>query len=129
MPEGMNEFLWFILGVFSYRIVAGLLQYGQLAVLFEEQLYHILKLLDILSKDLDNSLEMKYSVMKDAGVHDEDIKITKEIDDKSFKIWREMTIARIITHWPKLYKKLLQFNNWNEAMKQVRNFKKKVVAK
>jgi hypothetical protein len=67
MPDGMNEFLWFILGVFSYRIVSGLLQYGQLAVLFEEQLNHILKLLDILSKDLDTALEMKYSIMKDYG--------------------------------------------------------------
>ena len=129
MPEGMNEFLWFILGVFSYRIVSGLLQYGQLAVLFEEQLHHILKLLDILSKDLDNALEMKYSVMKDAGTHDEDIKIVQDTDDKLLKIWRETMIARIITHWPGLYKKLIQFNNWNEAIKQVRNAKKKVVTK
>ena len=53
MPEGMNEFLWFVLGIFSYRIISGMLQYGQLAILFEEQLYHMLKLLDILSKDLD----------------------------------------------------------------------------
>tara|TARA_R110000824_G_scaffold17084_1_gene69862 strand:+ start:2896 stop:3285 length:390 start_codon:yes stop_codon:yes gene_type:complete len=129
MPEGMNEFLWFILGVFSYRIVSGLFQYGQLAVLFEEQLHHILKLLDILSKDLDTVLEMKYSVMKDTGTHDEEVKIIQDTDDKLLKIWKEMTIARIITYWPKLYKKLLQFNNWSEAMKQVRDFKKKVVAK
>tara|TARA_R100001082_G_C4363888_1_gene160791 strand:- start:1745 stop:2134 length:390 start_codon:yes stop_codon:yes gene_type:complete len=129
MPEGMNEFLWFILGVFSYRIVAGILQYGQLAVLFEKQLYHILKLLDIMSKDLDNALEIKYSIMKDAGFHDEDIKIAKEIDDKSFKIWKEMTIARIITHWPKLYRKLISFNNWNEAIRYLRDNKNKVVAK
>ena len=129
MPEGMNEFLWFILGVFSYRIVSGRFQYGQLAVLFEDQLHHILKLLDILSKDLDNSLEMKYSIMKDAGVHREEIKIIQDSDEKLLKIWRETTIARIITHWPGLYKKLIQFNNWREAMKQLRNAKKKVVAK
>ena len=129
MPEGMNEFLWFILGVFSYRIVSGIFQYGQLAVLFEDQLHHILKLLDILSKDLDNSLEMKYSIMKDAGVHREEIKIIQDSDEKLLKIWRETTIARIITHWPGLYKKLIQFNNWREAMKQLRNAKKKVVAK
>ena len=129
MPEGMNEFLWFILGVFSYRIVSGLLQYGQLAVLFEEQLNHILKLLDILSKDLDTALEMKYSIMKDTGTHDEEIKIIQDTDDKLLKIWRETMIARIITHWPKLYKKLIRFNNWNEAMKQVRNAKKRVVTK
>ena len=49
-------------------------------------------------------------------------------DQESHKIWREMTIARIITHWPKLYKKLIRFNNWNEAIKYVRE-SKKVVAK
>jgi hypothetical protein len=129
MPDGMNEFLWFALGVFSYRIVTGILQYGQLAVLFEEQLYHMLKILDILSEDLDNALKMKYSIMKDMNTSDEEIKDIREIDKESFKIWREMTISRIITHWPRLYKKLLQFNNWREAMNYARNSKKKVVAK
>ena len=129
MPDGMHEFLWFALGVFSYRIVTGILQYGQLAVLFEEQLYHMLKILDILSEDLDNALKMKYSIMKDMNTSDEEIKDIREIDKESFKIWREMTISRIITHWPRLYKKLLQFNNWREAMNYARNSKKKVVAK
>lgn len=128
MPEGMNEFLWFILGVFSYRVISGILQFGHLAVLFEEQLHHILKLLDILSKDLDKAYEMKYDVMKDAGLQDEEIHLIKEKDTKFYKIWREMTIARIITHWPKLYKKLIRFNNWREAMRYVRDAKK-VVAK
>ena len=128
MPEGMNEFLWFVLGIFSYRIVTGILQFGHLAVLFEEQLHHILKLLDILSKDLDSALEMKYNVLEETGIHDEEIKRIKENDQESHKIWREMTIARIITHWPKLYKKLIRFNNWNEAIKYVRE-SKKVVAK
>ena len=129
MPEGMNEFLWFIIGVLSYRIVAGLLQYGQLAALFEEQLHHILKLLDIMSKDLDNTLEMKYSAMRDAGVHEEEVKIVRDKDNKLLQLWRETTIARIITHWPGLYKKLIQFNNWREAMNYIRRAKKKVVAK
>ena len=120
MPDGMHEFLWFVLGVFSYRIVTGILQYGHLAVLLEEQLHHILKLLHILSKDLDNAREMKYSSMKDMGLHDEDIKNVRDSDDKSLKVWREMTIARIITHWPKLYKKLIKFNNWKEAVRYLR---------
>ena len=71
---------------------------------------------------------MKYDVMKDAGLQDEEIHLIKEKDTKFYKIWREMTIARIITHWPKLYKKLIRFNNWREAMRYVRDAKK-VVAK
>ena len=127
MPGGMNEFLWFILGVFSYRIVSGILQYGQLSMLFEEQLNHVLKLLHILSEDLDKSLEMKYDVMRDAGISEEKIKNVKENDNQLFKIWREMTIARIITHWPKLYKELIQFNNWGEAISQLQKAKKKLL--
>ena len=129
MPPGMDEFLWFALGVFSYRIVSGILQYGNLSILFEEQLNHILKLLHILSEDLDKSLEMKYDVMRDAGISEEEIKNVKENDNQLFKIWREMTIARIITHWPQPYKKLIRFNNWREAISQLRESKKKVVAK
>jgi len=127
MPDGMNEFLWFALGVFSYRIVSGILQYGNLSILFEEQLNHILKLLHILSEDLDKSLEMKYDVMRDAGISEEKIKNVKENDNQLFKIWREMTIARIITHWPKLYKKLIQFSNWREAIVQLQKAKKKLL--
>tara|TARA_Y100001973_G_C5038024_1_gene251388 strand:- start:71 stop:457 length:387 start_codon:yes stop_codon:yes gene_type:complete len=128
MPEGMHEFLWFVLGIFSYRIISGILQYGHLALLFEEQLYHIIKLLDILSKDLDTAFKMKYSIMKDAGLSDEEIQSVKESDEKSYKIWREMSIARIITHWPKIYKKIIRFNNWRGAIKYIRS-SKKVVAK
>tara|TARA_R110000824_G_scaffold129472_1_gene290708 strand:+ start:634 stop:1017 length:384 start_codon:yes stop_codon:yes gene_type:complete len=127
MPDGMNEFLWFALGVFSYRIISGILQYGHLVVLFEEQLYHILKLLEILSKDLDKACEMKYSIMKDSDLHDEDIKLVQDSDDKSLKIWREMTIARIITHWPKAYKKLIRFGDWREATLVLRESKKKLL--
>ena len=128
MPEGMNEFLWFALGIFSYRIISGILHYGHLALLLEEQLYHIIKLLDILSKDLDNAYKMKYSVMKDSGLSVDEIQRIKESDDKSYKIWREMSIVRIITHWPKVYKKIIRFNNWREAIKYVRD-SKKIVAK
>tara|TARA_R110000824_G_scaffold277546_1_gene465747 strand:- start:1359 stop:1745 length:387 start_codon:yes stop_codon:yes gene_type:complete len=128
MPDGMNEFFWFVLGVFSYRIVSGIFHYGTLAALFEEQLYHILKLLHILSKDLDTALEIKYNIMEDAQIHDEEIKLVKEADNKLLKVWREMTIARIITHWPQLYKKLISFNNWREAISYLKK-NKKVVAK
>jgi len=127
MPDGMNEFLWFALGVFSYRVISGILQYGHLVAFFEEQLYHILKLLEILSKDLDKACEMKYSIMKDSDLHDEDIKLIQDFDDKSLKIWREMTIARIITHWPKAYKKLIRFGDWREATLVLRESKKKLL--
>tara|TARA_Y100001973_G_C5176240_1_gene322117 strand:+ start:440 stop:823 length:384 start_codon:yes stop_codon:yes gene_type:complete len=127
MPDGMNEFLWFSLGVFSYRIISGILQYGHLAELFEKQLAHILNVLHILSEDLDNALEMKYSTMRESGVSNEKIKEIREVDNKSYKIWREMTIARIITHWPRLYKKLIRFGNWKEAISYLRESKKKLL--
>jgi hypothetical protein len=129
MPDGMHEFLWFVIGVFSYRIISGILQYGHMFGLFELQLYHMLKILHIFSEDLDKALEMKYSIIKDTKISDEEMKKIREADSKSCKIWREMTISRIITHWPKLYKKLIRFNNWREAISQLREDEKKVVAK
>ena len=127
MPDGMNEFLWFALGVFSYRIISGILQYGHLAELYEKQLSHMLSILNILSEDLDNALKMKYSIMKDANVPDEEIKEIQDIDSKLYKVWREMTIARIITHWPKLYKRLIRFDNWRGAISYLRESKKKLL--
>ena len=127
MPDGMHEFLLFVLGVFSYRIVSGILQYGHLFVLFEKQLNHMLTILHILSEDLDKAVEMKYSIIKDTNISDEEIKEIKEIDSKLLKVWREMTIARIITHWPKSYKKIIRFNNWREAISQLRESKKKLL--
>ena len=129
MPGGMNEFLWFILGVFSYRIIATFLQYGHMSEVFNRQLEHLIKILAIVSEDLDNVREIKYSMMKDAGVSDEEVKGIREIDDNSYRIWREMTIARIITHWPKLYKRLIKFNSWREAMHYLRESSNKNVAK
>ena len=90
MPDGMHEFLWFVLGSFSYRIVSGILQHVQLLELFELQLYHMLKMLHILSEDLDKSFEIKYSIMKDTNLSDAKIKEIRETDGKLFRVWREI---------------------------------------
>ena len=30
MPNGMDQFLWFVAGVFSYRIISSILNYGHM---------------------------------------------------------------------------------------------------
>jgi hypothetical protein len=115
MPDGMEQFLWFIIGVFSYRIIASLLNYGHMHVFMSSLKEDILKLLFILEEDIQSAQDMKHRSLRSAKIDENELKETIEKDKQMANIWKEVIISRLKTQWPKYYKDLLTFNNWREA--------------
>ena len=124
MPDGMNEFLWFVLGIFSYRLIASILNYGHMSLFMDDLRNNVLKLLAIIMEDAAYMRECKYKLMKESGFSEEEIEKSEQSDKKELSVWKEATIARFINHWPRYYKSLLKFNNWNEAMNELGKVKK-----
>ena len=117
MPDGMDQFLWFIIGVFSYRIISSILNYGHMHSFMKSLKDDILKLLFILEEDVQSVLELKHQHLKSSGTDEGEIKERVDKDKQVINIWREVIISRLRTQWPKYYRDLLKFNNWREAKK------------
>jgi len=124
MPEGMNEFLWFVLGIFSYRVVASILTYGHMSIFMDDLRNNILKLLAVTMEDIVQLREHKYIIMKEVDLPEEEIQAAREADKKTLSVWKESIVARFIVHWPKYYRSLLKFDNWREAMSELKEVKK-----
>ena len=125
MPDGMEQFLWFIIGVFSYKIIASILNYGHMHIFMNSLKFDILKLLFILEEDIQTAQDMKYSSLRLSKIDEGELKETMEKDKQVVNIWKEVIISRLRIQWPKHYKDLLNFNNWREAKNSHRNNLKK----
>ena len=125
MPDGMEQFLWFIIGVFSYRIISSLLNYGHMHTFMNTLKLDILKLLFILEEDMQSAYDIKHRSLRSSAIDENELKETIEKDKQMLSIWKEVIISRLITQWPKYYKDVLNFNNWREARNSYRNNLKK----
>lgn len=125
MPDGMDQFLWFVAGVFSYRIISSILNYGHMYSFMSLLKEDILKLLTILEEDLNQVIEHKHKYLLSTSLEEEEIKVKIEEDRQKINIWKEVIISRLKLHWPKYYRDLLKFNNWKEAKKEFKNQLKK----
>jgi len=97
MPDGMEQFLWFIIGVFSYRIIASLLNYGHMHVFMSSLKEDILKLLFILEEDIQSAQDMKHRSLRSAKIDENELKETIEKDKQMANIWKEVIISRLKT--------------------------------
>tara|TARA_Y100000034_G_scaffold86397_1_gene103599 strand:+ start:1526 stop:1939 length:414 start_codon:yes stop_codon:yes gene_type:complete len=119
MLEQYNDALWFFAGVFSYRILSGLLTYGHMANLVRSINEQILKMLKYSVEEIAFVRGIKYVTMSEAGMDDDQINKIKVVDDKSFYIWRSACIANMLTNCPRIYRHTMSYSDWGGAIKEL----------
>ena len=125
MPAGTDQFLWFVAGVFSYRIISSVLNYGHMYSFMKSLKEEVLKLLTILEEDVKQVIEIKHNHLRSSSLNKEELEAKIEKDKQEVNIWKEVVISRLKIHWPRYYRDLLKFNNWKEAKKDFKDqFKK-----
>ena len=129
MLEEYNEALWFFAGVFSYRILAGMLTYGHMANLVKSINEQVLKMLKFAAEEIAFGRGIKYVTMSEAGMDDDQINKIKVVDDKSFYVWRSACITGMLTNCPKIYRHAMSYSDWDEAMKEVERIYKREINK
>ncbi len=115
----MYEFMYFALGILAYRIISTVLNYGHLAdhvKLVNEQ---SLRVLGTVTEDISFARGLKYKTLKESGMPEEEVEKIKIVDDKSFQVWKDVTIGRIIYTFPKHYRHLVKYIDWQGAMKEL----------
>ena len=122
-----NDMVWFLIGVFTYRTLSAVLTYGHLVNFVTQVNEQVLVVLGIVSEDLSFAREIKYKNLHQSGLDEQELTDIKEIDDRTFAVWRNSVIGNIKSNFPSNYKFLLKYKDWDGAMKELdRIYKSKV---
>jgi len=125
MFEQYKELIWFAIGVFTYRTLAAVLVYGHLANFVEKINRQCLTVLGLAAADLSLAREMKYSHLQRSGVAEEEVKELQELDERAFTNWKASVIGNFLMHFPKNYRFVIKYEDWNGAMKELDRIYKK----
>ena len=115
----MYEFMYFAVGILAYRIISTVINYGHLTdhvKLVNEQ---SLRVLGTVTEDISFARGLKYKTLKESGMPEEEVEKIKIVDDKSFQVWKDVTVGRIIYTCPKHYRHLVKYIDWQGAMKEL----------
>jgi hypothetical protein len=111
------ESAWFFGGILSFIIISRLLRYGKMFLFANSMLSQCLKLLGNISADVAFAKTLKYKALEDSGMEEEQIDAIRSIDERAFLNWKLSTIATFIATFPKQYRGMLRFYDWDGAMK------------
>jgi hypothetical protein len=125
MYEQYKELIWFAIGVFTYRTLTAVLVYGHLANFVEKINQQCLTLLGIAAADLSLARQMKYNHLQKSGTSPEDLKELQELDERSFENWKSSVIGNFLVHFPKNYRFVIKYEDWDGAMKELDRLYKK----
>tara|TARA_R100000808_G_scaffold24149_1_gene54903 strand:- start:47 stop:451 length:405 start_codon:yes stop_codon:yes gene_type:complete len=120
-----NDLVWFMLGVFAYRTLTAMLSYGHLVNMMTEVNKQCLTLLGLVSADLSLAREVKYSHLHKSGLSETELEDIKTLDARAFETWKLVSVSNIITHFPRSYKFILKYQDWEGAMRELDRIYKK----
>jgi len=116
MIEEYKELIWFFAGVFTYRTLAALFVYGHMNLFVQGITDQTLKLMGTVAEDVGFIRETKYKHMANSGQSTEAIGSIREVDDRSYNMWKSVCISRMLVNYPQPYRRQLKFEDWEGAM-------------
>ncbi len=108
---------FFLRGVYNKHFVSK----AEIA-LFKEVELHCLRILIMAHEDYAYLKEKKSMMMHKMGVEENEIKMTKNIDDANIAKWQHTSINKFLLAIPPRFKKLVEYRDWRGAMTYLNKF-------
>ena len=112
---------YFFGGAFTYAILSRLLLQANFIMFARDMLHMFLKMLGALSLEIATARAAKYEMLEQAGYSEKEIEAVKSIDKLSDASWKMALINALINSFPKKYRQLVTFYDWDGAMKALQN--------
>lgn len=122
----LHAIMWYVSGIFSYRIISKMLNYGQAYNMYNEMLVYILYMLRLAYKNHEQSCEYEIEQIRKSGCSEEEISLQIKKNRGFQEMWKSMCIASLINSCPVGLRKILAFSNWDEAMRILKKGEKNV---
>ena len=110
----MYEFLWFVGGAATYKLLSIFLGLTQIAYVIRQLQLNVLTFLGTTIEDVAYIKALKYKTMHESKVAPTQIKQSKLRDEEFFEEWKKSCIDNIHNSVPNYIK--LSFNNWQEGV-------------
>ena len=91
---------------------------------FREIELSCLHLLTMTYEDYSYLKQKKEMMMHKMGIEENEIKMTKNIDDQNISRWQKTAINKFLLAVPPRFKSLVKYRNWKSAMIYLSAFKK-----
>ena len=106
----------FLFGIIAYRMISTFWDLGQLASYVREAEKSALVMLATAAESVAYIQTIKYNSMKEVGIDESTIKMTKNVDDYNFRAWKNSAVSNLLAAFPEYYKKNARYIDWNTAM-------------
>lgn len=110
------NFCWFVAGAFLYKISSQVLSLNNAKVLYIETIIACLQLSQATDESYQSICQLRYEAQKLKN-NEQELESQKQLDQNFQKFWRQVFINTILTFCPKELKGLLNFKDWDSAMK------------
>jgi len=117
-------FLFFVLGVTFTKTFTFLTTVGYSLQILKGCETIALRLASDAAEDVEFIHEVKYKSMRDIGLDDRQIEISKVLDNQVLKAWKDLVIKKIISSYPDSYRSSLLYSDWAGAKKYMREVSK-----
>lgn len=108
---------FFLRGVYNKHFVSKVE-----TALFKEVELHCLRILIMAYEDYIYLKEKKSMMMHKMGVEENEIKMTKNIDDANIAKWQHVSINKFLLAIPPRFKRLVEYRDWRGAMAYLNKF-------
>jgi len=110
-----NALFWYLMGIFSYKIMSKVLNLSASLALFQESLLSSIALLKHANDNYE--LASKHAYESRAEFDRDQANSARDSDEHALKFWRKLAVINIINMTPKRFAALITFNDWRGAMK------------
>ena len=113
----MYEFVWLVSGIVIYRIFSAFSGYDSLSSFVREVYLLGLVFLSATAEDLLAIKKLKYKLLQQTkSIGEEELKLLQLVDEQMMENWKQTSISRFVSVWPKRYQKVIDHKTWDETM-------------
>ena len=105
----------FVIGILFYRVFQNLFGFTWAILFFKEIEKNSLLMLISVAEAISYIQQIKYNTMVESEVPESTIKLTKNIDQQNFELWKSTVITNLSSHYPTLVQP--SYRTWEEALK------------
>ena len=105
----------FLVGILFYRTAQNLFGFTRAVLFFKEIEKNSLLMLISVAEAISYIQQIKYSTMVESGVPENTIKLSKNIDQQNFELWKSTVISNLSSYYPAHVQP--SYETWDEALK------------
>ena len=116
-PELIRALSFFVAGALAHAVLSRFITHAWFMIFAKDMLHMFLKMLGALSVEIATARAAKYQALEEGDYTEQEIEAVKVIDKVADASWKMALINALINSFPKRYRNLVTFYDWDGAMK------------